>query len=42
LLPDQWVQLHPEHIYASPDEELTAESTRRRRCHAHRRVMLRR
>jgi len=38
--PNEWAQLHSEHIYASRDEEVTAESARRRRRNAHRRVML--
>jgi transposase len=39
LLPDQWAQAHPEHIHASRDEELNAETVRRRHRRARRRAM---
>lgn len=37
LLPDQWAKTHPEHIHASRDEELKADTARRRRRRAKRR-----
>ena len=37
LLPDQWAQSHPEHIHASRDEELKADTVRRRKRRAKRR-----
>ena len=37
LLPDQWAQAHAEHIHASRDEELRADSARRNKRRAHRR-----
>jgi transposase len=40
LLPDQWVKAHPEHIHASRDAELQAETARRRKRRAKRRQAL--
>lgn len=37
LLPDQWAKAHPEHIHASRDEELKADTARRRRRRGKRR-----
>jgi transposase len=37
LLPDQWLEAHPEHIHASRDEELRQENARRRRHRVKRR-----
>jgi hypothetical protein len=37
LLPDRWAQAHPDHIHASRDEELRADTARRNKCRAKRR-----
>jgi hypothetical protein len=37
LLPDHWAQAHPQHIHASRDDQLKADTARRRRHHAKRR-----
>jgi transposase len=37
LLPDQWAELHPEHIHASRDEELREDNARRNKRRAKRR-----
>jgi hypothetical protein len=39
LLPDAWAQTNSKHIHASRDEELRAETTRRRHRRAKRRIM---
>ena len=39
LLPDHWAKAHPEHIHASRDAELRADTARRRRRRARRRAM---
>jgi len=38
LLPDQWLREHPEHLLADRAEELAADTARRRRRRANRRV----
>jgi transposase len=40
LLPDQWAQANPKHIHASRDEELKADTARRSRRRAKRRLAI--
>lgn len=42
LLPDQWLQEHPEHLLADRAEELAADTARRRRRRTNRRIAVKR
>lgn len=42
LLPDQWLRDHPEHLLADRAEELAADTARRRRRRAKRRIVVKR